>query len=245
MIIFPEHILDDKHKGNYTKKTHLTKYTPRQWTDFEIDHALKLKSMGFNYEYISVCLDREITSVSIKLKRMSKQNDSYNHKHREDKYLLNEEFLKIIKPKSVLDLYAANSWYIGKVNNLTTNDKDKRFNTNYNEDASKLLAKLYYENKRFDIIDLDPYGSAFDCFELSFRMARKGIIITFGEFGHLRWKRLDFVYKKYNINKLKDFNFENIKNKIIEKANQNDCKLELTLIGDYKNIKRAYFKINK
>ena len=40
-----------------------------------------------------------------------------------------------------------------------------------------------------------------------FRMAKKGIIITLGEFGHLRWKRTDFVEKKYNITDLKNFNF--------------------------------------
>lgn len=243
MIIFPEHILDDKYKGEHIKKTYLTLNTPRKWTEEEISHALKLKKMGFNYEYISKCLDRDVTSVSIKIKRINKQNNSYNENHRDEKYKLNQKFLDIIKPKSVLDLYSGNSWYKNKVNDLTTNDKDKRFKTNYNQDASRLLAKLYYLNKKYDVIDLDPYGSAFDCFELTFRMAKKGVIITFGEFGHLRWKRTDFVNKKYNINNLNDFNFENINNKIKEKALQNNCQIKLMFLGNFKNIKRAYYNI--
>tara|TARA_R100001086_G_scaffold9287_2_gene5090 strand:+ start:113 stop:847 length:735 start_codon:yes stop_codon:yes gene_type:complete len=243
MIVYPEHILKDEYKGKHTKKTHLTINTPRKWTDKEIEHAMNLRGMGFNYEYISKCLDRDITSVSIKLKRISKKKDCYNEKHREQKYDLNKKFIELIKPNSILDLYAGNSWYINKVNNLTTNDKDKKFKTDFNEDATKLIAKLYYENKKYDIIDLDAYGSAYDCFELSFRMAKKGIIITLGEFGHQRWKRTDFVAKKYNITNLQDFNFENINKKIIEKAIQNNCKIELLFLGEYKNIKRAYYKI--
>jgi hypothetical protein len=243
MIIYPEHILDEKYKGQHRKKTNLTINTPRKWTDKEEQHALHLKTMGFNCEYISRCLDRNTTSVAIKLKRLAKKKDDYNEKHRQQKYNLNKKFLQIIKANTVLDLYAGNSWYVNKVKNLTTNDKDKKFNTDYNVDASKLIAKLYYENKKYDIIDLDSYGSAYDCFELCFRMAKKGIIITLGEFGHLRWKRTDFVEKKYNITDLKNFNFQNINNKIIEKAKQNNCNLELVFLGNYRNIKRVYYKI--
>jgi len=243
MIIFPEHILDDKYKGEYTKKTYLTLNTPRKWTDKEIEHSLYLKNMGFNYEYIAKCLDRDVTSVAIKLKRVTKKNNTYNKKHRDEKYILNQKFIDIIKPNTVLDLYAANSWYIDKVNNLTTNDIDTKFKTTYNLKADKLLAKLYFENQNFDLIDLDSYGSSYECFELAFRMAKKGIVITFGEFGHIRWKRTDFVSKKYNINTIEDFTFENVNKNMLQKARQNNCKLELILRGNFKNIIRAYYLV--
>lgn len=242
LLIFPEHILDDKFKGKYTKQTSLTINQPRKWTQDEINHVLKLKKLGYNNDYIAQCIDRDNVSVQIKLKRLKKKNDTYNTKHRDEKYNLNNKFLDILKPKSVLDLYAGeNSFYKNKVDKLITNDKNENFNCDYNMKADLLLAKLYSEKNKFDIIDIDPFGSGYECFELAFRMIKKGLIITLGEFGHIRWKRLDFVNKKYNINNFKDFTIENINNKIIEKAKQNDCNLKVLFSGNFTNIKRTYF----
>ena len=59
---------------------------------------------------------------------------------------------------------------------------------------------MNWHNYRFDLIDIDPFGSAYDCFDLSIKIAEKGLIITYGEMGHIRWKRLDYVNRIYNIN---------------------------------------------
>lgn len=243
MIIFPEHILPDKHKGLHTKKTYLTKNQPRRWTEKEIEHIQYLKKLGFNNDYIAQCVDRDNVSVQIKLKRLNKKNESYNKKHIQDKYNTNQKFIDIIKPQSVLDLYAGSSWYKDKVKYLTTNDKNTKYKTTYNEDAARLISLLYYHKKKYDIVDLDSFGSAYDCFEIAFRIVKKGLIITLGEFGHVRWKRLDFVSKKYNINTLQDFTLENVDKKIKEKAQQNNCKLQTIFVGNYTNIKRIYYKV--
>ena len=155
LLIFPEHILDDKFKGKYTKQTNLTINQPRKWTQEEINHVLKLKKLGYNNDYIAQCVDRDNVSVQIKLKRLKKKNDTYNTKHREAKYNLNNKFLDILKPKSVLDLYAGeNSFYKNKVDKLITNDKNENFNCDYNMKADLLLAKLYSEKNKFDLIDI-------------------------------------------------------------------------------------------
>lgn len=51
-------------------------------------------------------------------------------------------------------------------------------------------------------------------------MASKGIILTLGEMGHIRFKRLDWVNKEYGISDLKDFTAENIAKKIMEYENK-------------------------
>ena len=102
-----------------------------------------------------------------------------------------------------------------------------------------------YENSKFDLIDLDPFGSAFDCFDLSIEMARKGLIITLGEIGHKRWKRLDFVRRHYDITSLDDFTSENIVKEIIKIGERNKKKLTPIFLNNYRNISRVYFKIEK
>ncbi|MCS5736874.1 hypothetical protein, partial [Herbiconiux daphne] len=46
-------------------------------------------------------------------------------------------------------------------------------------------------------------------------LANKGIILTLGEMGHVRFKRLDFVSKHYGIKTLEEFTVENIVDKIL------------------------------
>jgi hypothetical protein len=238
--------LPEDYKGEFSKKTHLTKFQPRKWTEKEIEWALMLKAKGFNIEKIAQCLDRDFTQVSIKMKRLNKKDgESYNSKHRDDKYYHNDIFLKDIQPNSVLDLYAGQySYYEDKVNELITNDKNDSFNTYFNENAEKLVHKLYYENYKFDLIDIDPFGSAYECFDCSIKMARKGIIITFGELGHKRFKRLDYVSRIYGINNLEDFTIDKLIEYVIIIGKRNRKNLQPVIIRNYKNISRVYFKIS-
>lgn len=242
-----EFFLPLEYIGDETKNGGLTKNNPRKWTDKEIDWALMLKKKGFNNKQIAKYLYRQPLSVSIKMKRLSKKDCmSYNEPHREDKYLHNELFLSEINPKIVLDLFAGpNSYYEGKVEELYTNDVEPTFNTYYNEKAEKLVCKLYYKGCSYDLIDVDPFGSAYQCFDLCIRMATKGIIITLGEMGHKRFKRLDFVRRCYGINDLNDFTSSNIVSEIIKIGERNKKKLIPIFVKDYRNISRVYFKIEE
>ena len=236
-----------EYMGVETKNGGYTKTNPRKWTKQEIKHALDLKSKGYKNKDIAKYLYRNVTSVSIKMKRLAKKDGtSYNEPHRADKYHYNDLFLSMVKPKSVLDLFSgAISYYDGKVSRLTTNDIDKRFSTDYNEKAEKLVCRLYYENCKFDLIDIDPFGSAFDCFDLAIKMVKKGLIITLGELGHKRFKRLDFVKSHYGINTLDDFTSVNIVNQIIKIGVRNKKHLVPIYLNDYRHISRVYFKVEQ
>lgn len=221
--------------------------TARKWTEDEEDWALMLKSKGFTNKLIAKYLYRSVVQVSIKIKRLNKiGGEKYNEKHREEKYRYNNMFLDIVNPKSVLDLYSGQeSFYKGKVDKLVTNDKNVLFNCDYNEDAHKLLCKLYYENAKFDLIDLDPFGSPYDCLDLSIKMAKNGLITTIGEMGHRRFKRLDFVRNRYGIDSISEFTSGKICNEIIKIGERNKKKLIPVYVADWKGISRIYFKIEK
>ena len=175
-----KYILPEKYKGKYTKNGGLTINNPRKWTDKEIEWLEMLQEKGFTTKQIAKCLDREVVSTSIKIKRLKKQNGlTYNDKHRYDKYQTNDNFLKIIKPKSVLDLYSGEkSYYEGKVKCVYANDVNKKFNVDSNCDSFKLLCYSYCEEKCFDVVDLDPFGSAYNCFDLAMKIAKKGLLYT-------------------------------------------------------------------
>lgn len=231
-------------KGKTGKGCGYTKTQPRQWTQDEITWLKKLVKQGYSKKEIAISLGRTETSIRIKLKRISKTENNYNNKHIEEKYKLNELFLEEIKPATILDLYCGtNNFY--KKYKATTNDINKNIKSDYNEDALKLLCRLYYENKKYDMIDLDPFGSAYDCFDLAIKMAKKGLIITLGELGHKRWKRLDFVKTHYNIQNIEDFNIEKIISYIQTIGLRNKKRLIVWKYKQWENTGRVYFKIEK
>lgn len=235
-------IMENDYKGKQLKGCGYTKTTPRKWTPEEIEWLKKMKKQGYSNKEIAISLDRSETSVSIKTKRLGKNNNTYNQKHVLEKYKINNDFLEKIQPKNILDLYCGvNPFYKNK--NVTTNDIDKSIKADYNEDAFKLLCKLYYEGKKYDLIDLDPFGSAYDCFDLAIKMAKKGLIITLGELGHKRWKRLDYVKTHYNIDKLEDFTIENLISYIQKIGLRNKKKLIVWEYKEWQNIGRVYFVI--
>lgn len=219
-----------------------TKTKPRKWQESDIENLIQLKNSGLDNSTIANKLKRSDVSIQIKLKRLTKKQDTYNKKHRELKYTLNKKFIDIINPKTILDVYAGETSYY---NNAVTNDINQEFNTTYNYDAQKLLCKLFVEDKKFDLIDLDPFGSAYDCFHLAIQMAKKGLIITLGEMGHRRWKRLDFVRSHYGIKKLEEFTVENIINEIQRIGRIYKKELTPVYVGSWGLISRVYFKIDK
>lgn len=238
--------LPQEYIGKTLKHGGITKFPPRKWTEKEIEWVLRLKDEGFTTKQIAIYTYRDPVGVSIKMKRLGKKDGvTYNEPHREDKYATNELYLNDLKPKSVLDLYSGDSFYTGKVPKLVTNDMSSEFDTTYSEKAEKLVCKLFYENAKFDLIDLDPFGSAYECFDLSIKMASKGLIITLGEIGHKRWQRLDFVRFHYGITSLEDFTTKNLVDYIIMLGKRNKKLLTPVFVKEYRNISRVYFKIEK
>ncbi len=238
-------IIPSEYIGDYTTNCGYTTTTPRKWTIKEIEWTKKLLEQGYSNKEIAISLNRSETSVSIKVKRLGKKQNTYNQKHVEEKYELNHAFLNELEPKTVLDLYCGVKSFYKEKYNATTNDILQDIEADYHEDAFKLICKLYSENKKYDLIDLDPFGSAYDCFDLAIKMAKKGLIITLGELGHQRWKRLDYVGSHYDITTLENFTIENLIKHIQKIGLKNKKKLIVWQYREWQNIGRVYFKIEQ
>lgn len=230
-------------RGQALKSGGYTKTVPRSWTDEEISWIQEKRLAGMRLSEMAEALDRSEVSIQVKLKRLGKTKDTYNSNHRDLKYAANESFFSQIQPSSVLDLYAGNSWYLDRVSRLITNDTDTKFNTDYHENAEHLIHRLWLDKSKFDLIDLDPYGSAYECFLPAIKMAQKGLVVSFGEWGHLRWKRLDFVRDRYGIEELEDFTIDKFIDEICRIGRTQKKELVLLDSLQYGNFLRCYFQI--
>ena len=229
-------------KGEVTSKTDYTLTAPRKWTEKELEWVkLKLEE-GYTAKEIAESMDRSHTSVAIKIKRLSKKENTYNAKHVIEKYEINDAFLKEIVPATVLDLYTGEKNFYKSYQTIT-NDIKETIPATYHKDAFKLICELYSQNYKFDLIDLDPFGSSDDCFDLAIKMAEKGLCITLGELGHKRWKRLDYVSRYYDINNLEEFTIENLIKFIQKIGLRNKKKLTVYQYREWQNIGRVWFEI--
>lgn len=239
-------IMPESFKGKLLKHNPLVIHQPRQWTKEEIEWATNLRNEGYTVKEIAYSLDRDYTQVSIKMKRIAKTMGGYNVKHKDEKYKVNEEFFNFTKPSSILDLYAGEkSYWVQSVQKsfwrpyIWTNDKNMNFSNNTSNMSAMELIEYCKEDKymKFDLIDIDPFGSGIEEFRQAVPLANKGIILTLGEMGHQRFKRIDFVSKHYGINSLEEFTAENIVNKILEEFKE----LKVWKICKWQNIARVYF----
>jgi hypothetical protein len=236
--------MPEEYKGEIMKGGGLTKNLPRKWTEKEIEWVKMLQEKKINNKQISEYIYRDVTQVSIKIKRLGKKNKTYNDRHRIEKYHTNQMFIDKYDIKSVLDVYSGEkSFYLDKIKKVVTNDKETSFNTDFHYDSLTLCCLQYASNNKYDLVDLDPFGSAYDCFDLAIKMATKCIIITLGELGHKRFKRLDFVSRHYDINDLNDFTTDNIIKEIVKIGRRNKKELIPVFVKDWRNIARVYFEI--
>lgn len=215
----------------------------RLWTKEEEEWLMDKVDLGYSSYDIAEKMGRKRHSVSLKIKRLKKKNGTYNERHIEDKYQKNKEFYKHLSNEyqntlTVMDCFCGtNRYWRGVVGDkyVTDNDISKTIDSDYNLDALDFMD--IFEGNKFDIVDIDPYGSAYDYIDKAYQLSKKGLIITLGEMGHKRWKRLDFVKDKYGINSIEDFSSDNLVKYILNKYSD----LELFELADYENISRAYF----
>ncbi len=238
--------MPEEYYGTFTSPGGYTKTVPRKWTENEMKWVMDRVADGYTISQIAESIDRTAVSVQVKVKRLQKKLDSYNDKHRGVKYNANAEYMDMVKPKSVLDVYAGNSFYKQyDLERLVTNDLDERFETDFHMDALKFLYGTYIDNQKFDVVDLDPYGSAYECFDVALKIAKKGIIVSFGEWGHKRWRRLDFVSKRYGIESEDEFTEEKLIGKIVTLAAINKKKATPVIQLKYNNFFRVYFTLER
>jgi tRNA G26 N,N-dimethylase Trm1 len=103
---------------------------------------------------------------------------------------------------------------------------------------------LYQHRKqKIDIVDLDPFGSAFDCFDFALEIAQKGLIVTFGEIVGRRFNRQDFVWHRYGIESIEDFNTDKLSEYLEKRALIYRKKLTPIIKAEMTNISRVYYKV--
>ena len=232
--------------GKYKTHSAYTKTVPREWTPEEIAWIQECVAAGHSLDVIAAATDRTKVSVSLKLKRLSKTSDTYNGKHRDLKYAANAMFVADMQPTSVLDVYAGNSYYLGQeIPTVVTNDKDDKFETDYHLDAFHLMCQMVVSNQRFDVVDLDPYGSAYDCLPLAMKIAKKGLVVSFGEWGHKKWKRTDFVRPRYGIDSMEAFTIDAFCAELQRLARIEKKQLTVLDSVQYGNFLRVYCALDR
>lgn len=219
-----------------------------RWTKEEEEWCWKLYKEGYKYKDIAKSIGRPFNSVSIKMKRLKKKHNEYNEAHIEDKHITNDLYMEYMNNKygdnTILDVFCGcNKYYSTRGYNVVENDIDTSIEADYNMDATKLLSKLVSENEKFDIVDLDPFGASITYLEDSLKIANVGLVMTFGELGHKRWKRLDFISKYYNINTVEDITLTNFVDNVIIKAKELGYILKPIYTRDYGNIGRVWFEV--
>lgn len=141
----------------------------------------------------------------------------------------------------MLELHAGNS----KNPISTKNDIDQKYDTDYHMDAYKCACKLIAEGKTYDLVDLDPYGSPYELIDLSLRLATKGLMVTFGELGHRRFNRVDFVKPRYGIATPAELTIENLIAYIEARARLNKKVVYTFKKKTWTNIGRAWLIIQE
>lgn len=223
------------HPGN-------SKTIPREWTEKEEEWLRKCLDKGYTTKEIAISMNRSEMSIYHKRKRFNFKDKTYNKDHIKEKYMIDLSFCDLLHTKTILDVYSGDSNKYKKYK-VTTNDLNKDFDTDYHMDSLKLMCKLYSENKKYDVVDLDPYGSAYDCFDLAIKMAKKGIIISLGEMNMNRWGYSDFGKLYYGIKSLKNFTSDNMIKHIQTIGLRNGKILTVYAKKDWKSISRVWFTI--
>ena len=231
--------MPEEYKGEEIPINKFRKTTSRKWTMEEVQWLRYLIMKGYTSEQMGESMGRSVNSIDYKRKKECLDNRTYNTDHIIEKQEINALFIEKIKPRTILDLYCGyGTSYIGC--NVTRNDINPKYDADYHMDAYKLISKLYSENKKYDFIDIDPFGSPYDCLDLGIKMARKGLAITFGEMRHKNFRRFEKVWANYGIKTLEDFTIENILRKVLIMGYKNKKELIIYAKRDWRSVSRVW-----
>lgn len=218
------------------------KSEPKYWTENEISLMLARKKEGVSFDIIGRELFRTSYSCNRKYYKLMKKQDKYNEKHRDKKYDYNHSFLNKLEVNTLLDVFSGGVSWWKKNTKLSVIDNDNTISgADFKLDAFDFLYQ--HRNKRFDVVDLDPFGSAYDCFDFALQIAEKGLIVTFGEIVGRRFNRQDFVEHRYGISYIEDFNTTNLSKYLENRALIYRKKLTPMIVAEMTNISRVYYKI--
>lgn len=233
----------------------------RKWSDEELEWCKELYENGYSYSEIAISIRRTKDSVQSKMNEMLKMTNAYNSQHIEEKFRVNVEFAdSVINSHSgsnrhfkILDLYCGyngfwNQYAESKKNiriDVTTNDKNPEIKADYNEDAERLIHKLYYEKNMYDIVDIDPFGSPYECLELGVKMAKRGLCVTFGDLKLKQWGCLDFMRDRYGIETKDEMNVDSLIAYVKKVGRRNGKTLEVFHQSVWNKLARVWFRVKE
>ncbi len=238
----------------FGEKVSSNNYAPsRTWSKEDIDSLIEYKSMGYNDRQIARKLNRTQEAIRGMWRKNKRKVVGSNIPGIEDKPKYNSMFLNDIKPKSIFDGFAGETSFYEEyslIKNVTliSNDNDPAYATShtYNEDAELLMAKLFGHKQKYDLVDIDTFGSPFDYIRLGIKLAKKGIIITFGEFYTKQFgENNDHIDRCYNIKSIEDLTIESLIEEVKRMGRQ--CLKTLNekyiIHNKHKTNYRVYFEI--
>jgi len=184
---------------------------------------------------------------TIKMEMRGEDYSLYAMSEHQEKYAANAQFFDLLKPESILDVYAGRSFWRQHVEEngydceVVTNDINPEMEADYQLDSLEFLCLMY--PRKFDIVDLDPFGSAAKCVELAVQMARKGFIQSYGEMEYRRWREMNLVSRWYGIREWEDWTLDNLGEGTKRIAGRNLIDLEIVFIRHHKHMGRIWYTV--
>lgn len=105
-----------------------------KYTHSELSYIMKLNDLGISYRLIAKSISRTETSVRNRCVKFRTENGTYNKGHIEEKYNLNDKFLKYLEKEdrvmTILDAYSGSKSFWTKYEKgrvVLTNDINKDY----------------------------------------------------------------------------------------------------------------------
>lgn len=212
---------------------------------------IEMQDEGLTILAIARRLKMTEPAVRQQIKCIKLNTGTYNSDHIFEKYQSNEYFLSLIKVETVLDLFCGeNNWWKNNTKlDVTSNDLNTKIvSADIHSNARELLKLFVKLNVKFDLIDIDPYGSPIAYFQDALKISNRGIIITLGD-NPTRMKRFPGKFKNYyRINYGLDMDASKVTDDdlikhFIDLAKKENKTIKLELRCQWKTASRYYFSI--
>lgn len=217
-----------------------------KYTRPELLYIMKLNDLGISYKLIAKSISRTETSVRNRCVRFRTENGTYNKNHIEEKYNLNDKFLKYLEKenrvKSILDAYSGCNPFWTKYKKekiVITNDINENYPAMIHLPAKELIKEIYRRNKRVDLIDLDPFNTPMEYFDDAVKICNRGLIMTFGDKRGIMSNK-NLAKERYGC---KVYDERKIIQHYIRRAKKFGIRLRVWKFVKWKMTWRVYFKV--
>ena len=227
----------------------------QNWTKEEDRLMLQMYEEKFTPFAIAERLGRSESAIKTRIVKVGQKNNTYNIDHIQEKYEINNDFFEEILPKTILDPFSGFNryWYSNfsdRADLIIDNDIDKKIESMLHTTALEVLKLMESLNKKFDLVDIDPYGSPSLYIDLGIKLSKKGLILTFGDLKKMRnypIQNKDYIRNNYGLDlDISKTTLKDLVNHIIDLADKKYSKqLKVYAICNWKTCDRVYFKVGK